>query len=255
MAASIACAGLRSPVWNRFQMRAPYTTRAGQRQASGRKPRFAVQDAISPGDAAAMAAAGWRAGRARADDIVYIRRAGREAPASAPDEPVPASKKKPTIATVAAQAGVAVSTVSRYLNGHYVSRSVRARLSEVIETLGYSRSWTARNLSLGRKRLHRRGGRHHRGSLVHAAPDRHRGGALDPRHQPDAREPRAARPLRLAHRARLDPRPPHRRPDRAQVVAPRAAAARGRRRDPDSHRARGAARRRELRRRHARATT
>jgi LacI family transcriptional regulator len=59
--------------------------------------------------------------------------------------------KKPTIATVAAEAGVAVSTVSRYLNGHYVSRSVRARLSEVIETLGYSRSWTARNLSLGRK--------------------------------------------------------------------------------------------------------
>jgi DNA-binding LacI/PurR family transcriptional regulator len=59
--------------------------------------------------------------------------------------------KKPTIATVAAQAGVAVSTVSRYLNGHYVSQPVQARLSEVIETLGYSRSWTARNLSLGRR--------------------------------------------------------------------------------------------------------
>ena len=40
--------------------------------------------------------------------------------------------KKPTIATVAAQAGVAVSTVSRYLNGHYVSGPVRARLSEII---------------------------------------------------------------------------------------------------------------------------
>jgi LacI family transcriptional regulator len=61
------------------------------------------------------------------------------------------TKKKPTIATVAAEAGVAVSTVSRYLNGHYVSRAARARVSEVIETLGYSRSWTARNLSLGRK--------------------------------------------------------------------------------------------------------
>jgi LacI family transcriptional regulator len=59
--------------------------------------------------------------------------------------------KKPTIATVAAAAGVAVSTVSRYLNGHYVSRPVRARLGEVIESLGYSRSWTARNLSLGRR--------------------------------------------------------------------------------------------------------
>ena len=61
------------------------------------------------------------------------------------------TKKKPTIATVAAEAGVAVSTVSRYLNGHYVSRPVRARLSQVIERLGYSRSWTARNLSLGRR--------------------------------------------------------------------------------------------------------
>jgi DNA-binding LacI/PurR family transcriptional regulator len=59
--------------------------------------------------------------------------------------------KKPTITTVAAQAGVAVSTVSRYLNGHYVSAPVQARLSEVIATLGYSRSWTARNLSLGRR--------------------------------------------------------------------------------------------------------
>jgi LacI family transcriptional regulator len=59
--------------------------------------------------------------------------------------------KKPTIATVAAQAGVAVSTVSRYLNGHYVSAPVQARLSEVIAALGYSRSWTARNLSLGRR--------------------------------------------------------------------------------------------------------
>lgn len=59
--------------------------------------------------------------------------------------------KKPTIATVAEHAGVAVSTVSRYLNGHYVSAPVQARLSEVIASLGYSRSWTARNLSLGRR--------------------------------------------------------------------------------------------------------
>jgi DNA-binding LacI/PurR family transcriptional regulator len=60
-------------------------------------------------------------------------------------------KKKPTIATVASAAGVAVSTVSRYLNGHYVRAPVRARLGEVIASLGYSRSWTARNLSLGRR--------------------------------------------------------------------------------------------------------
>lgn len=52
---------------------------------------------------------------------------------------------------MAAEAGVAVSTVSRYLNGHYVSGPVQARLSEVIASLGYSRSWTARNLSLGRR--------------------------------------------------------------------------------------------------------
>jgi LacI family transcriptional regulator len=58
---------------------------------------------------------------------------------------------RPTISTVARHAGVAVSTVSRYLNGHYVSQPVKARLSKVIGRLGYSRSWTARNLSLGRK--------------------------------------------------------------------------------------------------------
>ena len=44
---------------------------------------------------------------------------------------------------------MAVSTVSRFLNGHYVSATVRERLAAVIADLGYSRSWTARNLSLG----------------------------------------------------------------------------------------------------------
>ena len=60
-------------------------------------------------------------------------------------------KRKPTITTVAEHAGVAASTVSRYLNGHYVSKATKKRLSEVIAKLGYSRSSTARNLSLGRK--------------------------------------------------------------------------------------------------------
>src|SRR5579871_2629275 len=60
-------------------------------------------------------------------------------------------RKKPTITMVAERAGVAVSTVSRYLNDRYVSQPVRERLSEVIASLGYSRSWTARNLSLGRR--------------------------------------------------------------------------------------------------------
>lgn len=62
-----------------------------------------------------------------------------------------AREKKPTIRVVAARAGVAVSTVSRYLNGDYVSASKKARLSSIIASLGYSRSSTARNLSLGRK--------------------------------------------------------------------------------------------------------
>jgi DNA-binding LacI/PurR family transcriptional regulator len=59
--------------------------------------------------------------------------------------------KKPTIRVVAAKAGVAVSTVSRYLNDDSVSPGVKARLSRVIESLGYTPSRTARNLSLGLK--------------------------------------------------------------------------------------------------------
>jgi LacI family transcriptional regulator len=52
---------------------------------------------------------------------------------------------------VAAKAGVAVSTVSRYLNDDSVSPGMKARLSRVIESLGYKPSRTARNLSLGLK--------------------------------------------------------------------------------------------------------
>lgn len=59
--------------------------------------------------------------------------------------------KRPTIRIVAAQAGVAVSTVSRYLNDDSVSPRMKARLSRVIESLGYKPSRTARNLSLGLK--------------------------------------------------------------------------------------------------------
>ena len=61
------------------------------------------------------------------------------------------SIKKPTIRVVAAKAGVAVSTVSRYLNNDSVSPRIRARLSQVIESLRYTPSRTARNLSLGLK--------------------------------------------------------------------------------------------------------
>jgi len=60
-------------------------------------------------------------------------------------------KRKPTISIVAKHAGVAVSTVSRYLNGHYASTEARSRIAAAIAELGYSRSSTARNLSLGRR--------------------------------------------------------------------------------------------------------
>ena len=59
-------------------------------------------------------------------------------------------RRQPTIATVAEHAEVAVSTVSRYLNGHYVSHSAKQRIAKVIDKLGYTRSSIARNLSLGR---------------------------------------------------------------------------------------------------------
>ncbi len=59
--------------------------------------------------------------------------------------------RKPNIRTVAKQAGVGVSTVSRFLNGNYVSASARAKIGKVIEDLGYRRSSAARNLSLGRR--------------------------------------------------------------------------------------------------------
>src|SRR5579871_2446400 len=59
--------------------------------------------------------------------------------------------RKPTIATVAKHSGVAMSTVSRYLNGHYVSNAAKKRISTVIARLGYTPSTTARNLSLGRR--------------------------------------------------------------------------------------------------------
>ena len=54
-------------------------------------------------------------------------------------------KRKPNISIVAKHAGVAVSTVSRYLNGHYVSAEARLRIGASIAELGYSRSSTARN--------------------------------------------------------------------------------------------------------------
>jgi hypothetical protein len=77
-------------------------------------------------------------------------------------------KRKPTIATVARRAGVAESTVSRYLNSGYVSEGVEL----------YS-------LSHGSEPQHGTEGLHWRcrgvqpGSVVHAAFSRDRGGVVE----------------------------------------------------------------------------
>jgi LacI family transcriptional regulator len=59
--------------------------------------------------------------------------------------------RKPTIATVATKAKVAPMTVSRVLNGGYVSADVRTRVERVIKELGYVPSPTARSLKYGRR--------------------------------------------------------------------------------------------------------
>src|SRR5688572_30395568 len=61
------------------------------------------------------------------------------------------TNRKPTIATVASKAKVAPMTVSRVLNGGYVSADVRARVERVIKELGYVPSPTARSLKYGRR--------------------------------------------------------------------------------------------------------
>ncbi len=63
----------------------------------------------------------------------------------------PSAVRKPTISTVAAKAKVAPMTVSRVLNGGYVSAEVRSRVEKVIKELGYVPSSTARSLKYGRK--------------------------------------------------------------------------------------------------------
>ena len=58
--------------------------------------------------------------------------------------------RRPDISEVARTARVSKSTVSRVINGGYASAEVRARVSKVIQKLGYSPWTTARNFSLGR---------------------------------------------------------------------------------------------------------
>ena len=96
------------------------------------------------------------------------------------------SLKKPTIRVVAAKAGVAVSTVSRYLNDDSVSLRMKARLSRVIASLGYTPSQNSAKSESRPQGLYWRCGGLDSGSLVHAAADRHGGGAAIARHESDA---------------------------------------------------------------------
>lgn len=60
------------------------------------------------------------------------------------------AKDKPTIRAVAKRARVAVSTVSRVLNGGYASAAAKRRVELAIQELGFSPSITARSLVTGR---------------------------------------------------------------------------------------------------------
>ncbi len=60
------------------------------------------------------------------------------------------SSTAPTIRGVAERAGVAVSTVSRVLNGGYASATVKARVKSAVKALGYTPSTTAQSLVTGR---------------------------------------------------------------------------------------------------------
>ena len=60
------------------------------------------------------------------------------------------NKDKPTIRVVAERAQVAVSTVSRVLNGGYASAAAKGRVQLAIRELGYAPSITAQSLVTGR---------------------------------------------------------------------------------------------------------
>jgi DNA-binding LacI/PurR family transcriptional regulator len=60
------------------------------------------------------------------------------------------SNGTPTIRGVAERAGVAVSTVSRVLNGGYASAVVKSRVKAAVKALGYTPSTTAQSLVTGK---------------------------------------------------------------------------------------------------------
>jgi LacI family transcriptional regulator len=64
------------------------------------------------------------------------------------------TSKKPTIHDVAREAGVAISTVSKYLTGRpYVSESTKARIQAAIEQLDFQPSGLGRALATGRSKV------------------------------------------------------------------------------------------------------
>lgn len=77
-----------------------------------------------------------------ADATPPVARGRRRAASSAKD--------KPTIRVVAERAQVAVSTVSRVLNGGYASAAAKGRVQLAIQELGYAPSITAQSLVTGR---------------------------------------------------------------------------------------------------------
>lgn len=67
-----------------------------------------------------------------------------------PPTPLPPCQSAPTIANVAASAGVSHQTVSRVLNDHpAVSPRTRQKVRDAIEALGYRRNMAARTLATG----------------------------------------------------------------------------------------------------------
>ncbi len=58
----------------------------------------------------------------------------------------PRKRRHPTVIDVAAEAGVAVGTVSRFLNGQPIRRGNRIQIEKAIDTLGYTRNAVAASM-------------------------------------------------------------------------------------------------------------
>jgi LacI family transcriptional regulator len=84
------------------------------------------------------------------DDLDSVDDTESAAPARGRRRGAAPNKEKPTIRVVAERAQVAVSTVSRVLNGGYASAAAKGRVQLAIQELGYAPSVTAQSLVTGR---------------------------------------------------------------------------------------------------------